>query len=217
MPRGRCRARSATFKAQWQDILPTPAMRPRTMGLHYPTFIASAASATVANRVPFNLRDSLNKCLTELARVPGPWGLPVDWFTLAPKFVSSDMHYSKIFCTAVISVFLLMISRIRFEARIECYRRKIGVLFSSVLFNLPPSDYGWTELAFSLRIDTSFENFSHNGRHTLAITVTDGRRLACFFFCFPWPRALFAKCSYILIHDATVLLGCFHLFRLSAN
>ena len=100
-----------------------------------------------------------------------------------------------------------MISRIRFEARIECYRRKIGILFSSVLFNLPPSDYGWTELAFSLRIDTSFENFSHNGQHTLAITLTDGRRLACFLFCFRWPRALFEKCSYILIHDATVLLG----------
>ena len=97
MPRGRCRARSATFKAQWPEIPPIPAMRPRTMGLHHPTFIASAASATVANRIPFNLRDSLNKCLTELARVPGPWGLPVDWLTLAPKFVSSDMHYSKIF------------------------------------------------------------------------------------------------------------------------
>ena len=72
-------------------------MRPRTMDLNNPTFIANAASATVANRIPFNLRDSLNKCLTELAREPGPWGLPVDWLTLALKFVSSDMHYSKIF------------------------------------------------------------------------------------------------------------------------
>ena len=66
----------------------------------------------------------------------------------------------------------------------------------------------WVDgVGFLLRIDTSFENFSHNGQHTLAITLTDGRRLACFLFCFRWPRALFEKCSYILIHDATVLLG----------
>lgn len=75
-----------------------------------------------------------------------------------------------------------MISRIRFEARIECYRRKIWILFSSVLFNLPPlGGRSWLSPFALIRVSRTFLTMANIP--WLLLWLMDDVLLA-FFFAF---------------------------------
>lgn len=114
---------------------------------------------------------------------------------------------------------------IRFEARFECNRRKVGLVKRFHHFCFSTVRNGWMELTFLASHWHEFRVFPYNGRHSRLSTMTDGRHLAYSYFYYlpflsaflrPWPTVYKSvRSSYIFITMRRCCLAfgsCFHIF-----